>query len=223
MKPLAVFYHVRLEGGTPPIDPDAAMPIMAEQMRAAADSGLLEVCQEFHVASNGGPVNMIYAAMLAPSKAILHDNGAQAESHLPTVNLLRAWLPSHADWYVCYFHIKGVTHPGDALNTNWRRCMDRAVISNWRKCVADLDDGYDSAGAHWLTPEKYGSIVKTPFWGGMFFWAKASFLLTLPALKQVPTCREDWFLSEGWIGMGPRRPRVHDYCPHWPSLAACSK
>lgn len=217
---LALWYHCRLEGGTPCINPDFAMPLMADQMKELKDSGL-DCADEIHIVSNGGHSNLLYAAMLAPEKSIMHDNGPRAESHLPTVNLLRQWLPDHPDWAVLYFHSKGVTHPGDATYHAWRKCMDRCVLTEWRRCVHDLQH-FESVGPHWLTPEQHPGMVKTPFWGGMFFWATARFLLTLPSIPQAPQCREDWFLSEGWIGMGPRRPRVRDYRPHWPSLAACN-
>lgn len=219
---LAIFYHTRLDGGqNPPLNPDVAMPMMAEQMAALRESGLEEASREIHIVSNGGAGNLLLAAALAPDKSILHDNGPAAESHLPTVNYLRAWLPTHPDWYVCYFHLKGVTHPGERLYHHWRKCMESAVIWKWRTCVSNLEAGLDSVGAHWLTPERYPGTVKSPFWGGMFFWARAEFLLTLPALPEAPRSREDWFLSEGWIGSGPQRPRVFDFSPHWPSLVAC--
>ena len=123
---------------------------------------------------------------------------------------------------MCFWHIKGVTHPGDLLNHAWRKCMEWHVINHWKRCVADLDAGYETVGAHWLTKDKYGPQVTTPFWGGAFFWAKASFLAELPALPAAPTCRQDWFLSENWIGMG-RAPKVKDYADHWPGLTPCSK
>lgn len=221
----AFFYHTRMTGGNPPINLDDALAIMSEQMQRLHASGLAEACDEIHVCSNGGEENLCYAAVTLPRwtrrNVIFHDNGPDAESHLPTVRYLRNWLPAHADWQVAYDHIKGVTHPQDATYRNWRHCMDRVVIDHWRQCVEDLERGYDSVGAHWLTREKYGSQVVMPFWGGMVFWANARFLLTLPEIPDKPSKREDWFLSEGWIGSGPRKPKVKDYAPHWPSLAAC--
>lgn len=219
---IAIWYHCRLAGGSsPPINPDVSMPIMAEQMKLAQDSGLVDAASEIHIVSNGGHGPALYAAMLAPPKAIVHDNGAKAESLLPTVNRIREWLPSHKGWLVCFSHTKGVTHPHDDLTIAWRRCMDTVAFGAWRQCVHDLQAGFESVGAHWLTRERFGTMVSTPFWGGMVFWATADFLLTLPAVPQVPTCRADWFISEGWIGSGPRPPKVKDYRPHWPSLAAC--
>ena len=218
---LAVWYHTRMEGGTPPIDPEYSLAVMAEQMAMLKESGLEAAADEILISVNGGAVNAMYAATMAPDKARIIDNGPQAESHLPAVCRIREWLPGHAGWYVCYNHPKGVTHPGNRAYELWRQCQDQIVYAGWRQCVKNLDDGFDSAGAHWLTPEKYGPLLSTPIWGGMAFWAKADFLATLPALPEAPTCREDWFKSEHWIGSGPRRPRVMDYAPHWPCAPEC--
>lgn len=222
MKPLVVFYHTRLFGGEPKIDPDYSITLMSEQMALLKASGLLQAAQEVVICINGDTQNRLAARSLAPAKARFIDNGADALGLLRTVNALRQWCVEHPGWYVCFWHIKGVTHPWDLLNARWRQCMERCVIRNWHRCVADLNAGWESVGAHWLTPEQYRGIVKLPFWGGQFFWATSDFLATLPALPSNPTRREEWFLSENWIGMG-RRPKVRDYAPHWPGIESCSK
>jgi hypothetical protein len=98
--------------------------------------------------------------------------------------------------------------------------MERHCIHDWRKCVAALVSGADAAGAHWLTPEKYPGYVKSPFFGGNFWWAKASFLLTLPPIKSNADCRDDFYLAESWIGMG-KRPNVTHWADHWPTMNGC--
>lgn len=222
MSKLAVFYHCRVGGGqNPPLNEDYACSVMGEQMRTFEESGLANAAEHIGIYSNGGLGCSLVAAQLAPPKALVIDNGAKAESILPTVCRLRDWLPDHRDWLVCFWHTKGVTHANDALNQTWRRCMERHVISNWDRCVKDLERGFDSVGAHWLTRERFGPQVVTPFWGGMFFWATARFLLTLPGIPEKPSCRDDWFKAEGWIGMGQQRPKVIDYAPHWPALKEC--
>lgn len=217
---IAVWYHCRLFGGEPPIDPDYSITLMAEQMKTLRTAGLEQAATEILICVNGDTQNRIVARQLAPAKSTFIDHGRDALGLLRTVNCLRSWCQCHPDWIVCFWHIKGVTHPWDTLNTLWRQCMEKWVIINWRKCVADVGSNFETVGAHWLTPEQYHGIVKVPFWGGQFFWARASFLAELPALPDNPTRREEWFLSENWIGMG-RRPRVRDYAPHWPGLQTC--
>lgn len=217
---IAVWYHCRLFGGNPPLNPDYSIALMGQQMETLNNSGLLAAANHLFVCVNGNGENRVAARCLAPVKAQFVEHGAKAESLLPTVNALRLWCIANPDAMVCFWHIKGVSHPWDGLTMNWRLCMEKFVIRQWSRCVADLNLGCESVGAHWLTPERYYGLVKYPFWGGQFFWAKASFLAELPELPNAPKCRDDWFLSENWIGMG-RRPRVRDYAPHWPSLNDC--
>lgn len=220
---IALWYHCRLFGGEPPIDPDFSIPLMLEQMETIKTCGLLDMADEMHICVNGDSHNTVAAQTIAPPKATLVCHGRESKSMLPTVNTLRDWCKGHPGWLVCFFHIKGVTHPNNALNKVWRKCMERHVLLNWQKCILDLTQGgCDTVGAHWLTKEKYGNIVTYPFWGGMFFWAKAAFLADLPQLPMVPEKRDDWFLSENWIGMG-KAPKLVDYAPHWPGINVCAQ
>lgn len=219
MKNIAVFYHIK---PGPPINPTISVPLFRQQMSVFESSGLLKACNHSVIGVNGKSSDLKYISAYIPNgtQVVVHGEGARSE--LPTLNFLQKWLPSHEDWYVCYWHAKGITHQPDRLHMNWRKCMERAVIQNWKQCVQNLDSGMDSAGAHWLTPERFGAIVKAPFWGGNFWWSKASFLLTLPKLRENSECREQDFDAESWIGWGPRRPRVKDYAPHWPHPDKCA-
>lgn len=219
---IAIWYHTRLFDGEPPINPDVSVPLMMEQMETITKCGLLDSAADLVVCVNGGNDNKAGARSLAPSKARFIDNGSGAKSLLPTVGRLREWCQRHPDWLICFFHIKGVTHPEDATYLTWRRCMEKHVLLRWRQCVRDMETGLDTVGAHWLTKEKYGPCVTFPFWGGMFFWARSNFLAELPPLPETPQCRNDWFLSENWIGMG-RTPKLKDYADHWPGLNSCRR
>lgn len=213
---LAIFYHARLSGGNPPVTP-YARTIAAEQMDLLASDGLYDNANEIMVGLNQDDLDGL--PELPGSSVRLH--GSSAESELPTLCMLQQWLPGHQQWYVLYFHAKGARHGKDPLNIEWRRCMERACIKNWRRCIADLDRGCDSVGCHWLTPEQYPTLVKAPFWGGNFWFSKASFLLTLPRLPRQPKDYNDFFIAENWIGTGPVRPKVKDYHPYWPGLNEC--
>lgn len=218
----SIWYHTTLECPAHNIHLPNSIPLMLEQMETLKSTGLLDAADELVVCVNGDSVNQSAARASAPKKARFIDNGKTAESLLPTTMHLREWSQTHKDWLVCFFHNKGVTHPGSLFNWQWRKCMEKWVLVNWRRCVRDIDSGLDTVGAHWLTREVYGPQVTFPFWGGMFFWCRASFLSELPVLKTVPTCRDDWFLSENWIGMG-RTPKLKDYAPHWPNPEPCGR
>jgi hypothetical protein len=95
--------------------------------------------------------------------------------------------------------------------------MEMYLVWNWKTCRNDINRGMDSCGTHWLTPQQFSSMVSSPFWGGNFWWATAKFLLTLPPLPE-PTWNNRYH-AEGWIGIGPKLPRVRDYHAKWPSIA----
>jgi hypothetical protein len=219
---LAVYFHAKLAGPDFGIDTAFSLQLFAAQMKLMQDVGLAAAADHFVIGLNDGPQTLALArgGVLDNAEVILHPPGSRSE--LPTLHALQKWLPGHEDWLVCYFHAKGITHPHDELCGLWRRCMTNVVVRGWRQCVADLEAGYETVGAHWLTREQYGPMVNTFFWGGNFWWAKANFLAELPPLKANSTCRDDDFLAELWIGQG-RRPKVRDYAPHWPGLDSCGR
>jgi hypothetical protein len=216
VKQIAVYYHTRLSGGDPHIDPDHAMGIMAEQMAELRRSGLEEAASRIVVGVNGGDCDFAAAAMMAPGKAELVQHPDHFRGELPTMFLMQKWAKENPDWYVMYHHTKGAIHKNEPLYDVWRHRMQDAVVTNWRRAIKDMDAGIESVGAHWLTPEGWPALVTAPFWGGNFWWAKASFLNTLPQLRQTAMSRAEFYDAESWIGWGPRRPIVKDYCPGWP-------
>lgn len=210
---IALWYHGILTGGTRSIDTNYACSMMLDQMTAVEKSGLLEVTTEFYIGINGGFEDMEIARLFSPlqAKLICHGKGATTEIH--TLKALRHWLPNHANWFVLYFHMKGVSHPPHDIN--WRRRMEQFCIWGWQNCVADLTQGMSACGCHWLTPESNPGQIKTPMFGGNMWWARGNYLMSLPPLPE-PTW-ENRYEAESWIGRGPFRPQVKDYCPGWPS------
>lgn len=212
---VAIFYHCILSGGTIPINTEFACRIMVEQMTALTNSGLLAVADEIYIGINGGEDDVQIARLFAPAKTRFIIHGSHATTEIPTLSFLRSWLPGHDGWKVLYHHSKGVTHPTEPLYAAWRRRMEKSVVWGWRDCVAQLDNGVDACGAHWLTPETFPTLVHNcPFFGGTFWFANANFLMTLPPLP--PATWANRFEAENWIGRGPARPRVKDYYPGWP-------
>ena len=216
MKEIAVYYHTRLSGIDPHIDHDHAMGIMAEQMAELRRSGLEEAASRIVVGVNGGDCDFVAAAMMAPGKAELVQHPDHFRGELPTMFLMQKWARENPDWYVFYHHTKGAIHKGEPMYDLWRRRMQDNGVTNWKRAVKDLDNGYDSVGIHWLTPEQFGASVAAPYWGGNFWWAKTSFLNTLPQLRQTAITRDQFYDAESWIGWGKRQPKVMDYYPGWP-------
>lgn len=210
---LAVFYHCKLSGEGIP-DNDAAIVLLCHQMHALKASGLAVQAQEIHLGINGTDGDALLAGCFSPPRSVLHVHGSGARTEIPTLNLLREWLPSHPDWHALYHHAKGVTHPRDEFYARWRQRMENACVWNWQRCVTDLEKGYEAVGCHWLTPQQFPGTVTSPFFGGTFWWARSEYLAQLPPLPE-PTWANR-YEAESWIGRRRPYPRVMDYYPGWP-------
>jgi hypothetical protein len=208
---IEVWYHAKIDGEGVP-SPDVALEVASRQLGAIRESGLAGALNEFHIGVNGGDADALLLAQLAPGKPTFHVHGAKARTEIPTMAKLRERLKPGS--YILYHHTKGITHPGEASYENWRQRMEDACVWNWKDCVRDLGRGYDVAGCHWLTPERYPGAVTSPFFGGTFWWAKSDYLLQLPALPAANW--QNRFEAESWIGRRRPYPKVRDYYPGWP-------
>ena len=223
---IAIYYHCRLSDAptfTPgtdhaahPIDPAFAAWLMNSQMRALERSGLAAAAEEIHIGVNGDKQDTALAKLIAPKNSQVVSHGNKAVSEIQTLNLLRRWLPEHSDWVVFYHHIKAISHPTHAGYQAWRQRMEDACVWRWKQCVSDLEAGYDAVGCHWLTPKEFPGTVKSPFFGGNFFWATAKFLATLPPL--APATWQNRHEAESWIGYSKQKPKIKDYYKGFPTV-----
>lgn len=209
MRPIAIFYHIYLGGGTIPCDPENVTQIVTEQLSALYVSGLAASAQYIEIGVSGSEEDAFMVQSMAPDWKVTHNKTGVGE--LPTMKLMQDFCKSHPDWYVLYFHTKGAIYKGHITVTAWRNCMENVVIWRWKSCVADLESGLDSCGCHWLKPSQYPIIGNVPYWGGNFFWARSNLLNTCPPID----INADRYQAEVWIGKG-RRARVRDYAMHWP-------
>jgi hypothetical protein len=218
MKPLCIFYHcIITSSANREINRDYALNLIADQFSEMKNSGLSEAASAIYVGVNGGAddsalITGMVHELLDP-RALVLTHGKSATTEIHTLNVIRDWVKGHQGWYVLYHHTKGVSTPNQA--DNWRRRMQKHCVTDWRKCVKALDDGAEACGCHWLTPERHGQTIRKPFFGGTFYWAKSDYLKTLPPLP-APTWGNR-YEAEMWIGTGPRRPRVVDFHPGWPT------
>lgn len=221
---IAVFYHSLFFLGEPPVFIQSAYDIVLEQMAALSRSGLEDAASFILCGINGGEESELLAKLLLPKKATCVFHGLQSRSENLTLVELEKWLPDHEDWYVLYFHAKGATlDPNSDYGQTcgrWRRCMMTNVVNQWTGCIADMKCGYEAVGCHWMT----GLLDGTQnIFGGNCWWAKASFLVTLPSIFLRDRIKvsgidsvESRYEAEVWIGNGPRVPRVKDYHPGHP-------
>lgn len=224
MSKIAVFYHCLFYHGNPPELRVPACEIVAEQMSQLEESGLSIYADEITVGING-PVEESRAAasMFLPAKSRMVFHGPNSFAENLTIVEIEKWLPAHPDWLVLYFHAKGCSHPegssyAETKSKPWRRAMMHHLVTNWRQCVADLESGAEAVGCNWLTG--MGWDHSQNIFGGNFWWARASYLLTLPSIyarERIKTSgiasAESRYEAEVWIGNGPRLPVVRVYHP----------
>jgi hypothetical protein len=214
MNPICVFYHCIITGGERNIDTDYALNLVASQMSALTKSGLADAASAIYICVNGSESDAMAVASMVPNKAQVIHHGSASRTEIPTLNILRDWVQTHKDWYVLYHHTKGVSTPNQA--DGWRRRMEGYCVYSWTRCVQSLTEGAEVCGCHWLTPEQHGkNVIGSPFYGGNFWWSRGTYLATLPPLPE-PTWANR-YEAEVWIGRGPKRPRVVDFCPGWPT------
>lgn len=205
---IAVWYHCKLAGPGIP-QPDTAEKIVIEQLQALNKSGLEDAADEIHFCFNGPGVPPSVCLWL-PLKSFIHWNGNDASTELPTLAILRRWLPTHRGWAVFYHHSKGVTQPNDAFHHHHRRTMQNYLVKEWRRCVADLERGYETVGINAVHPVKR-PVLPGKFYAGNFWWATSDYLLTLPPIKEWPATWADRLIAEGWVLSARREPRMTDY------------
>jgi hypothetical protein len=220
VKPIAIFFHTVFFG------PDGnALPWSVRfndrYMKDLTDSGLMDAQEYFVAGINGGAESIPYAQFHLPkARHLLH--GVNCQSSNLTSEAMRTFCVTHPGWNILHFHCKGVAHHMPnyagylAFEERWIACMVNACIYNWRTCVADLET-HDAVGCHWM--ENVGSPPVDHIFGGTFWWATSDFIATKPPLSETPLVKqfgmvhyESRATSEQYIGIGPRLPKVKDYC-----------
>ncbi len=213
MMPIAIFYHCLLTSEHRVIDQDYALALIAAQMDALKASGLEGAARTICIGVNGGSTDLIAVASIAPNKSAVVGHGKGATTEIPTLNILRAFASENPGYAILYHHSKGVSTPNQA--DGWRRRMENVNVWGWTSCLQALENGADACGAHWLTPERNPGVIASPFFGGTFWWARSDYINTLPPLPEATWVNR--YEAETWIGKGPRRPRVVDFYPGWPT------
>jgi hypothetical protein len=103
---------------------------------------------------------------------------------LPTILEIKKYCDNlDTEEYILYLHQKGATGE-HTTNPRWiseRKKLLDYNVAQWRKCIANLSEGYDMVGHRWMV------FPSRSTWTGNFYgniwWAKSSYLKTLPVLK----------------------------------------
>lgn len=145
----------------------------------------------------------------------IQGKGIPQDFEIPTIMELKKSADSCIDeCYYLYLHLKGVTHSPLADNAadDLAKMLIYCNIQKWEECVAALDHGYDVAGVNWW--DAYSAW----HYPGNYWWAKSSYLKTLPNLEfphkvqfkrqlQYGGITDDWYRAEAeiWIGGSPAK------------------
>ena len=89
---------------------------------------------------------------------------------------------------ILYTHNKGAWR-NMFLEDQWRRSMLWHLVFGWQNCI-NLLEAHQVAGCHWMGNH----------FAGNFWWARSSYLTTLPPIHG--TSEKDRGLAELWIGEG---------------------
>lgn len=98
---------------------------------------------------------------------------------------------------ILYAHTRGAMNPSEAQNAS-RRAATAAVLTGWPEHVSLLAY-YDITGPEWRASPLDG---RTMFFSCNFWWARASWLRTLPE----PDESSRWH-AEVWVGQGDPKVR----------------
>ena len=234
MRELAVFYHVGASWDRRHSDRPVTghwRTILRDQAAQWTESGLLAAADRFVVGVSGTEDEAMEVRGLLPAKAMVMCHGQGAHWEIPTLEQVRMHAKTNPEAHVFYHHTKGASDDS-LINRVWRFEMQHFTVRKWRDCVDLLRKGYDLVGCHWLSPEGYPTMVQKPFFGGTFWWARASYLAGLASCEVK--FEDDGpfgpgggrFAAERWIGTGVGRPggvEIYDWSPGWPSIPLCSR
>jgi hypothetical protein len=162
-------------------DLPGAFELMSEQLTLASEVGLLDAAAEVVLCTNGNPDSFKAAHEIMnpadfPNVQFVHTSDRTNLWEFPTLDQLKKDVDStDEEFYVCYFHLKGLSRLGDQRVQDWRHYMEYWCIDQWEENVAKLDEGMDTAGANY---------VEGPWahYSGNFWWARASYIRKLEPL-----------------------------------------
>ena len=165
---IKVFVHLN--------DLPGAFDLMSEQLTLASETGLLDAAEEVILCTNGNVNNFASAKeVMAEFENVkfVHVSDNTGLWEFPTLDYMKHVVDtSTEEFYICYFHLKGLSRLGDQRVQDWRHYMEYWCIDRWEDNVAKLNEGMDTVGANY---------VEGPWahYSGNFWWARASYVRKL--------------------------------------------
>ena len=193
------YYHILCNPNT-----NITHLLVLQHMNAICNYGLVSVLDEIRIGLVGLPEQrkivkeMLQQSMVKDKIKIVIER-QRADEHITLQHMHNA--SQEEECYYLYGHTKGAYHTHFS-NLVWVRSMIFYNIVGWGKMLEKLENKeIDCAGCFWLTKEKHPNILRdvpegTPFFGGNYYWAKSSYIKTLPI---VP--KDNRYKAERWIGL----------------------
>ncbi len=196
--------------------------IVTEQIKKLVDSGLYEASEAIYCGVIGSNENYDkFRELIKPYPKIkVAEYSTTPELYeFQTMDILKTHADqSTEDYYIYYYHTKGITYGVDHPNkkaygggTFWRRHMEKWTIEKWRENVAMLDLGYETCGTQMRVrdwPRHYS---------GSFFWSRSEYIKILRPIQMLDLSdrnqTEFWLLSAEPIAATLSQEYVDYYKP----------
>lgn len=187
--------------------------LVVEQLDAIKNSGLMETTDMLFVSciyvneSDLAELTEILAAYALSYKIISSLSKDNNKFEFPALQFVYD-LSFKEDFYVYYFHTKGVSYTKDSAvkypNTKfeqlsrcsaaWRKMMEHFIFTKYNVAMNVLRT-YDAYGC------KYDDPIVPPYhykyYAGNFWWSKSSYIKTLPPITDEEQKNRYW--AENWL------------------------
>jgi len=204
-----LYYHFYI-----PNTPSFWELLLYEQLDCVEGSELYHYCEvEICVSSNQENYKKLQENIKSYSflKSSWFDtNIGENKNHYEGTTLLKLYDECDSYDNVGYIHSKGMTSLSKQVN-RWRKVLEYGVIEKWNDNINALNKGYDVSGIIWSQAIYH--------FGGNFWWARSSYIKTLPRPvikkwnKEIVPIGSNWsgrFRYEGWIGIeNPKANNVY--------------
>jgi hypothetical protein len=206
-----LYYHIFLN------DYSTWGHIFMEQFKLLEDVGLLHQFETVKVTAIADDEDKLrsFMQLISTFRKVELDvfmNSPDAEN----VMSRKMWQDSQEeDFYMLYLHSKGITSVENHLKNGdpqvfknyyyWRHFLNWGVVEKWKDCVVELLTGHDLAGVNYFNEP-------APHFSGNFWWAKSSYIRTLPD----PSTIEWWYelqknTKDPWLRTAHKRFRDENW------------
>lgn len=201
--------------------------IIGRQWHRMIKYGLVDKVEKIIICKVGNaPIGLKY--LLEHPKVKVIDCGPIGHEY-ETTSRMRLWAKSLVDNHdalVLYIHNRGSTRSPNEITQKWTQCMEHFLISRHNICISQLKNGKLTVGCalikHFCEREKQPSQLENMMFSkngrpkkrgvwhytGNFWWAKASYIATLPEPHKI--CR--YRAGEDWILGSIRDHQLYSHC-----------